>query len=197
MQKVPGQKPDDAEITLLLRTLRIEVSHEANFEERFMYDFRERLAREAVCRPARLLLWEHLLHLLTNVGRRRIWWSSASAAALLCVCAVAWYQSVPGGEGSRFSRARTAASAFTPPVISGDAASAEDVAHIIVNRRAARKSYAEQLMVSRLPEGESYSLGMAEEPESAALYNEAMPLPGSPYAEGEWSLPEMPLPGVR
>lgn len=66
------------EISVLLRSLRIEATPEAHFEERFVYDFRERLIREAACRPARALLWEHLLQLINNLGGRRLAWSLSS-----------------------------------------------------------------------------------------------------------------------
>ncbi len=62
----------DTELLALLSSLKVEATPEADFESRFLYDFHERIARESVCRPARRLLWEHLLQYLSNFGRRRL-----------------------------------------------------------------------------------------------------------------------------
>lgn len=199
MQKKPGHsKPEEAEITVLLRTLRIEVTQEANFEERFMYDFRERLAREAVCRPARALLWEHLLHMLTNVGKRRLLWGGASVTAAVCVVVMALQ---PGaGEGSSLAAKAdvrySATPTFAPPVMANNTASAEDVARIIVNRRAARKSYAEQPVFPSLSEDVASSLGMVEEQEPASSSYYILPDIGSGFLKSGVELPEVPLPFV-
>lgn len=56
----------------LLAELKLEATPEADFEARFLYDLHERIAQEAVCRPARKLLWEHILQMLTNIGGRKI-----------------------------------------------------------------------------------------------------------------------------
>lgn len=86
------------EIVVLLRSLRVEATPEAHFEERFLYDFRERLVQEAVCRPARILLWEHLVHCLRNICRRRrlIWGASSFSLGMLCLGVFTW----PHSSGS-------------------------------------------------------------------------------------------------
>lgn len=84
---------EDQELVVLLRSLRVEAAPEAHFEERFLYDFRERLVQEAVSRPARALLWEHLVHYLRNFGRRRwLWGASSFSLGVLCLGALAWLQ---------------------------------------------------------------------------------------------------------
>lgn len=66
----------------LIATLRIEPVEEANYEERFLSDFRERIARDAVCCPARLLLWEHCKQFFANVGMRRWVYGTASTCGI-------------------------------------------------------------------------------------------------------------------
>ena len=44
----------------LLVLLREEPVAEADYEERFVQNLRDRIARDAVCCPARTLLWEHI-----------------------------------------------------------------------------------------------------------------------------------------
>lgn len=62
----------DAEKQLLglLASLKAEATPEADFESRFLYDFHERVARETVCCPAHRRMWEHILQIFANVGRR-------------------------------------------------------------------------------------------------------------------------------
>ncbi len=60
----------ETELLTLLSSLKVEATPEADFESRFLYDFHDRVARESVCRPARRLLWEHLLQFASNFGRR-------------------------------------------------------------------------------------------------------------------------------
>ncbi len=62
----------ESDLVALLSTLRKEPTPEAHFEERFLYDFHERVAREAVCRPARKLLWEHVRQFISNLGGRKL-----------------------------------------------------------------------------------------------------------------------------
>ncbi len=61
----------ETELLTLLSSLKVEATPEADFESRFLYDFHERVARESVCRPARRLLWDHLLQCFSCFGRRR------------------------------------------------------------------------------------------------------------------------------
>ncbi len=62
----------ESELLGFLASLKAEPTPEADFEGRFLYDLRERLARETVCCPARRLLWDHLMQLLANVGLRKL-----------------------------------------------------------------------------------------------------------------------------
>ncbi len=75
----------DAQMVALLATLRVEPTPEADFETRFLTEFHERVAREAVCCPARRHLLAHLLQMLENVGRGRF----AVGASVLGVGVVA------------------------------------------------------------------------------------------------------------
>ncbi len=71
----------ESDIVALLSTLRKDATPEANFEERFLYDFHERVAREAVCRPARKLLWEHIRQFITNLGGRKLAYGASTLGA--------------------------------------------------------------------------------------------------------------------
>ena len=90
-----GEKDDNAqELTALLRAMWVESTHEAHFEERFICDFRERVERELVCRPARSVLWEHMVMFLDSLGMRRVaLGASAFGLGALCVGVFAWQQS--------------------------------------------------------------------------------------------------------
>lgn len=222
MQKKNG-KTDDTEIIMLLRTLRIEATREMNFEERFMYDFRERLVREAACRPARVLLWEHLLQMLGNVGRRRfLMWGGATASLLLCV-GVLGFESmrsygrpvinpVPladvvametaeteaerpvvrrSARKSRLAAApsRRATSIVLPNLVSE--MSAEDVAHTIVTRREARKSYTESLMRVQGDETSTERIGLLDDRDQQNLYSSQG---NGSFAEHETITPGASLP---
>ncbi len=62
----------EAQLLSLLASLKVEETPEADFEERFLYDFHNRVVRETVCCPAHLRAWEHVLQYLTNFGKKRI-----------------------------------------------------------------------------------------------------------------------------
>lgn len=100
VQKSPesGKKDDSAqELTALLQILWVETTHEAHFEDHFICDFRQRVERELVCRPARSVLWEHIVMFLDSLGMRRVaLGASAFSLGALCVGAFAWQQSEPG-----------------------------------------------------------------------------------------------------
>lgn len=70
----------DDELVALLNSLKVEPSSEADFEGRFLHDFRNRLAQQALLRPARKLLWEHLLLKITNFGKLK--WAACGATSL-------------------------------------------------------------------------------------------------------------------
>lgn len=63
---------DEAHLVALLASLKVTPTPEACFEERFLYDFHENVARETVCCPAHRRVWEHLMQMFTNFGRKRI-----------------------------------------------------------------------------------------------------------------------------
>lgn len=87
-----------AEFARLLRVLLVEPTPEAHFEERFLSDFRERVEREAVCRSARSVLWEHVCMFMGNIGIRRVAWGATTfGLGALCVGVLAWRfsESVP------------------------------------------------------------------------------------------------------
>ncbi len=92
----PGEESDAPDLVCLLRTLRVESTPEAQFEERFIYNFRERVEREAVCRSARSIFWEHLRMFLENVGIRHIaLGASTFGMGALCVGVLVWRFSAP------------------------------------------------------------------------------------------------------
>lgn len=62
----------EAQLLSLLASLKAEETPEANFEERFLYDFRNRVVLDTVCSPAHLRAWEHILQYLTNFGKKRL-----------------------------------------------------------------------------------------------------------------------------
>lgn len=78
MRKASDSAATEEQLTQLLATLRVETTREAGFEDRFLYDFHERVAMAAVVRPARYQLWEHLMQALTNFGGRRLAYGASS-----------------------------------------------------------------------------------------------------------------------
>lgn len=70
-EKTNTSELNEDDIVSLLAGLKMEPHPEANFEDRFVHDFRERVARYAVTRPARKVLWEHILLRLTSIGRMK------------------------------------------------------------------------------------------------------------------------------
>lgn len=150
MDKEPAhtqQEIEHEELIVLLRSLRLEATPEAHFEARFIYDFRERLAREAVCRPARSLMWEHILQLVNNFGGRRLAWSLSSfGVGALCMGALFWQYGGPGKRAlaSQVWELGGSASTLRP------GASQEVVCTSVSHSR--RKPYTERLMAARMSE---------------------------------------------
>lgn len=70
-EKTNTSELNEDDIVSLLAGLKMEPHPEANFEDRFVHDFRERVARYAVTRPARKVLWEHILLRLTSIGKMK------------------------------------------------------------------------------------------------------------------------------
>ncbi|MBQ2813822.1 MAG: hypothetical protein IJE66_02290 [Akkermansia sp.] len=96
MEQENKQNTSEAELLALLATLRVESTPEANFEERFLYDFHERVVRETVCCPAHRRVWEHVMQILTNFGRRRLVYGASTLG--VGVLAVGGYMVVPETE---------------------------------------------------------------------------------------------------
>ncbi|MGN0820276.1 MAG: hypothetical protein ACI4OX_00635 [Akkermansia sp.] len=89
------EKLTEEDIIALLATLKQEPTPEANFEERFLCDFHDMVAREVVCTPARHRVWQHLLQLFTGMGRRKL----AFGASTLSVGALALgVFAIPGAD---------------------------------------------------------------------------------------------------
>ena len=79
----------------LLATLKVEAVEETDFETRFLCEFHERVAREAVCCPARRHLLAHLMQMLDNFGRGRLaFGASALGLGAVAVC----YTMFPAGN---------------------------------------------------------------------------------------------------
>lgn len=142
-----AEQDEYAEIKALLCALRVEATPEAHFEERFIYDFHERLAHEAVSRSARSLLWEHLLQIISNMGGRRLAWSLSSfGAGVLCMGVLAWQY---GGSAEKNLASHVCAIERSAATLHPGAA--QEVASTTVTR-AERKPYTERLMSSRMGE---------------------------------------------
>ncbi len=62
----------ESELIGLLASLKVEPAPETDFESRFIYDLRDRLARESVCCSARRLLWDHIVQMFANFGPRKL-----------------------------------------------------------------------------------------------------------------------------
>ena len=77
----------EEQLIALLATLRVEPVEELDFESRFLSEFHERVAREAVCCPARRHLLAHLHQMVENFGRGRLaFGASALGLAAVAVC---------------------------------------------------------------------------------------------------------------
>ncbi len=92
----------EADLVALLASLRVEPTPEADFEERFLYDFHDRVAREMVCCSARRRVWEHVVQLLTNFGRRRLVYGASTLG--VGVLAMGGYMVVPDSEEAPSNR---------------------------------------------------------------------------------------------
>ena len=64
--------PSEEELVRLLSSMRVNPAEEAEFESRFLHDLHQLIAREAVCTPARVLLWEHVKQIFANIGVRKL-----------------------------------------------------------------------------------------------------------------------------
>ncbi|MBR2313700.1 MAG: hypothetical protein IKA55_02475 [Akkermansia sp.] len=87
----------ETQLVALLATLRVEPTEEADFESRFLSEFHERVAREAVCCPARRHLLEHLIQMVDNFGRGRLaFGASALGLGVVALC-FAVFPGAPAG----------------------------------------------------------------------------------------------------
>lgn len=117
MREHSDSTANDEQLAQLLVSLRVTATPEADFEERFLYDFHERIARETVCCPARYRLLEHLQQMLLNFGPRRLAYGASSLG--LGVLAFG-FMAIPGEEshptvaGVALSRLDSGISMLTP-----------------------------------------------------------------------------------
>lgn len=98
----------EAQLVALLATLRVKPVEEADFESRFLCEFHERVAREAVCCPARRHLLSHLLQMVDNFGRGRL---AFGATALGLVAVAVCFAAFPAGQGGIETAATVAGAA--------------------------------------------------------------------------------------
>ena len=68
-EKTNTTELNEDDLVGLLAGLKREPHPEANFEDRFVHDFRECVARYAATRPARKVLWDHIMLRLTSIGK--------------------------------------------------------------------------------------------------------------------------------
>ncbi len=108
----------------MLATLRVEPTEELDFEGRFLSEFHERVAREAVCCPARRHLLAHLVQMVENIGRGRLaFGASAMGIAAVAVC-FALYPANSGVVGTAATVAKVEAqpAPLLIPALSNDLA---------------------------------------------------------------------------
>lgn len=111
----------EEQLVTLLATLKVERVEEADFEGRFLEEFHERVAREAVCCPARRHLFSHIAQLLDNFGRGRLAFGVSSLGLGIVAVAFALY---PAEKGAVDTAASVAADRKLPlmqmPALSND-----------------------------------------------------------------------------
>lgn len=98
----------EAQLVALLATLRVKPAEEADFESRFLCEFHERVAREAVCCPARRHLLSHLMQMVDNFGRGRL---AFGASALGLVVVAVCFAAFPAGQAGMETAATVASAA--------------------------------------------------------------------------------------
>ena len=107
--------PDsEAQLVALLATLRVKATEEADFEGRFLCEFHERVAREAVCCPARRRMFAHLLQIVDNFGRGRL---AFGASAMGLGVLVIGYTMYPAGTANTDTTASVAIDAPIAPLV--------------------------------------------------------------------------------
>ena len=114
-RNIHTQGPDSEEqLVAMLATLRVTATEEADFESRFLCEFHERVAREAVCCPARRHLFAHLLQMMDNLGRGRL--AFGASAMGLGVLAIG-YAMYPAGTVGTDTTASVASESHTSPLV--------------------------------------------------------------------------------
>ena len=87
----------EEQLVALLATLKVERVEEADFEGRFLAEFHDRVAREAVCCPARRHLLAHIMQMLDNFGRGRLAFGASAMGLGLVAVGFALYPAEQAG----------------------------------------------------------------------------------------------------
>ncbi|MCQ2364800.1 MAG: hypothetical protein MJ051_04535 [Akkermansia sp.] len=118
MRTTSDRVENEAQLLNLLAELRVSATPEADFEERFLYDFHEAVAREAVCCPAHRRLFEHLAQFLYNFGMPKLAFGASSlGVAVVAVGLVAFPGEetvAPGMAGVALHRFESSLTSLTP-----------------------------------------------------------------------------------
>ncbi len=93
----PSLPESEEQLVALLATLKVERVEEADFEGRFLAEFHERVAREAVCCPARRHLFAHIVQLMDNFGRGRLAFGASAMGISLVAVGFALYPTEQAG----------------------------------------------------------------------------------------------------
>lgn len=110
-------------LVALLSTLKVHSTEEADFEGRFLCEFHERVAREAVCCPARRHMFAHLMQQLQNFGRGRLaFGASTLGLGLLAICYAAYPTGKAGVETAASLAVDRQAAPLLIPALSDDLA---------------------------------------------------------------------------
>lgn len=111
----------EEQLVALLATLRVKPTDEADFEARFLCEFHERVAREAVCCPARRHLLSHLMQMLGNLGRGRLaFGASAMGLGVLAICFASYPSTQSAAETAASVSVERKAAPLVMPVLSND-----------------------------------------------------------------------------
>ena len=68
----------EARLVAILATMKVQATPEADFEERFLYNFHERVTQEIVCTPAHRRALDHIFQAFQNFGMRKIAYGSSA-----------------------------------------------------------------------------------------------------------------------
>ncbi|MDO4221918.1 MAG: hypothetical protein Q4C88_07350 [Akkermansia sp.] len=68
----------EARLVAVLASMKVQITPEADFEERFLYHFHERVTQEIVCTPAHRRALDHILQAFQNFGMRKIAYGSSA-----------------------------------------------------------------------------------------------------------------------